>query len=174
MNNHAILGGPQLKSLNIFKKAIIASQIVSQLKPHVGAGHMVAQTVPSLIKYMDSGLSVVAVTPLLEVLGFVKLYPYISKNNTLPLGYEFSSWVSKKKGVGLNLLKKSLEIFHTFAHSDADLFAVCSTNNPKPQEILFKAGGTNMKRPSYVPNMLEAQTGTPHQETIINLKTISS
>ena len=41
------------------------------------------------------------------------------------------------------------------------------------QRILFMAGGTDMGRPSYVPNMLAAQTGEmEHPETIINLKTI--
>ena len=167
------MGGMELGHLNPSKKTVIASQVVELLKPHVLVGHMVEQTIPGLIGYMDNGFAVVSVSPFFEVMGFAKLYPYLSDASTLPQGYEFSSWVSKKKGVGLNVLKKILEVFHEYNNPDADFFAVCSTSNPKPQHILFKAGGALIERPSYVPNMLEAQTGEPHQETIINLKTIS-
>lgn len=166
-------GGSEIAKLSTSTKAFMAKQVVDLLKLHVEAGHMVKQTIPGLIEYMDSGLTVVTVTPELEVFGFVKLYPYVSSKNTPPLGYEFSSWVSKKKGVGLEVLKKSLGVFNEQENPHADFFAVCSSDNDTPQRILFMAGGTDMERPSYVPNMLAAQTGEmEHPETIINLKTI--
>lgn len=166
------MGGLQMKNMSLKEKLVIASQVLDLLKPHVVSGHMVEQTVPGLIKYMDSGLAVATITPFFEVLGFAKLYPYFSESDDLPQGYEFSSWISKKKGVGLHILKKIITLFHEHGNPNADLFAVCLSSNPVPQKILFKAGGSLIQRPPYVPNMLEAQTGTPHMETIINLKTI--
>ncbi len=167
-----IIGGAGMKILSLKEKTLIAEQVVKLLNPYVTEGHMVGQTVPGLMSYLNTGLAVVAVTPFLEVMGFAKLFKYVSAKDKCIQGYEFSSWVSKKKGVGLEILKKTLKVFYEGVDLGSDLFGVCSVDNPKPQKILIKAGATPMERPFYVPNLLEAQTGKPHKETVINLKTI--
>lgn len=155
-------------------KKIIAEQVLEILKPHVDAGHMVQQTENGLMQYMSDGLTSVIFTPgEYEVYGFAKLYPYPSEDPTKPpKGYEFSTWVSKypKCRIGDKILEDALEAFKDQANPHADFFAVCSSANMRPQIKLLAAGGVIMDRPSYVPNMLAAQSGSPHQETCINLK----
>lgn len=166
-------GGKDLVYISRPMKTIIAKEVLGLLKPHVIAGHMVQQTINGLIGYMEKGLAAVVISRDLGMLGFAKLYPYPSEDASKPpLGYEFSTWLAKypQWGIGDQILVGALKAFMDQENFSADLFAVCSSANTTPQVKLIAAGGVIMDRPSYVPNMLAAQSGAPHQETCINLK----
>lgn len=170
------LRGMDLAGLSLKLKRNIASQVLTLLEPHAIAGHMVRQTISGLVEYIQRGHAAVMLMPKnKEVFGFAKLHPYQSQEpEEPPVGYEFSTWLSKypKKRIGYEILLDSMVAFKDQENPNADLFAVCSSANKTPQDILLAAGGELMQRPSYVPNMLAAQSGSPYEETCIDLKPI--
>lgn len=169
-----VYAGNGLKGIPLDYKYYIANQALPMLAPHVLAGHMVNQTVNGLVEYMDKGLASAVVSGN-QLVAFAKLYPYQGNSQEYPVGYEFSTWLSAKNGKGLGTLALTgaIQAFINQGNMQADLFAVCSSDNPIPQKILLANGGVIIERPDYVPNMLASQNGeNEHPETIIDMKGI--
>jgi len=158
--------GKQFKNISYEKKELVSKQIIMFLKKH--KEHMVQFTSKELIDYMDKGLTVLLTNENFELLGFGKLYPWVLKNK--PIGYEFSSWISKypNNGIGKEIVKLICSL-HTQLNPNSDLFAMISADNEIPISSLIKQGATEIDSPFYVKNLLE---GKP--ETCINLKTITN
>ncbi len=166
-----IYAGKAIQTVPHAHKQLIANQALPILASHVASGHMVKQTKEKLIEFMKEGLAS-AVMVDSQLMAFAKLYPYVATEGDV-LGYEFSTWFSSSggKGYGTLALVGAIKAYHDKFDPQADLFAVCSSDNPMPLRILLSYGGTIIKRPSYVPNMLAAQEGeTDHPETIIDMK----
>jgi len=164
-----VYAGNGLKGLPHDYKLLIANHALPMLAPHVAAGHMVDQTTEGLVGYMDNGLAS-AVMSGNQLVAFAKLYPYPDG-----VGFEFSTWLAKREGKGLGTLALmgAIQAFIDQYNPQADLFAVCSSDNPTPQKILLACGGKIIDRPSYVPNMLAAQNmEDEHPETVIDMKGI--
>ncbi|MFA6532828.1 MAG: argininosuccinate lyase [Patescibacteria group bacterium] len=158
--------GKQFNNISYENKEILSKQIIMFLKKH--KEHMVQFSLKELIDYMDKGLTVLLTNQKFELLGFGKLYPWIINNK--PIGYEFSSWISKypKNGIGKKIVKLICDL-HSQLDPSSDLFAMISADNDVPISTLKKLGATKVDAPFYVKNLLK---GKP--ETCINLKTITN
>lgn len=156
--------GKQLNNISFENKKHISKQVIVFLKKN--KEHMVQFTLKELVDYMDKGLTVLLTNQKFELLGFGKLYPWIIKNK--PIGYEFSSWISKypKNGIGKKIVELICDL-HSQLDPSSDLFAMISADNDVPILTLKKLGATKVDAPFYVKNLLK---GKP--ETCINLKTI--
>lgn len=156
--------GKQLNNISFEHKKHISKQVIMFLKKH--KEHMVQFSLKELIDYMDKGLTVLLTNESFELLGFGKLYPWIINNK--PVGYEFSSWISKypKNGIGKKIVELICDLYSQLDPS-SDLFAMISADNDVPILTLEKLGATKVDAPFYVKNLLK---GKP--ETCINLKTI--
>jgi len=153
INGEIVITGNKVAQLpNSFKK-IIAKNVIFLLKTH--KKHMLQFDQKELIeKFFNTGNSVVLLEKISnQLIGFSKNMPWEGVNEQGNKVYEFGSWVVnkkyQKKGYGYYLAKLASKTLKE-KDKNAQLIAVCDSQNIKPINILKKLGASEIKKPKNV------------------------
>lgn len=144
-----VLVGNELAHLPWVRKLQLATQISDILKEHTDT--MLGYEPEQLIEFMDKGLAVIALGDhdLDKLAAFGRLHPWEGKNERCQTVFEFRTWISTKKGNGINVLKKAVGL-GKLIDADPQIIAIVEAHNDRANQVFTKFGGTKIYRPGNV------------------------